>query len=174
MGVKVLRLGHRPERDKRVSTHCGLVARAFGAKGMLYTGEKDPKLEASIQKVSAKWGGKFVLGHRASFGQALKGYRGKVLHLSMYGLPVGKVIGKVRKARDLLVVVGAEKVPREVYERADWNVSVTQQPHSEIAALAVFLHEYFRGKELKFPGALLTIVPQGRGKLVKSRKAKAK
>ncbi|MHC1579644.1 MAG: tRNA (cytidine(56)-2'-O)-methyltransferase, partial [Candidatus Alkanophagales archaeon] len=28
MEVVVLRLGHRPERDKRVTTHVGLVARA--------------------------------------------------------------------------------------------------------------------------------------------------
>ncbi|MGI0148094.1 MAG: tRNA (cytidine(56)-2'-O)-methyltransferase, partial [Thermoplasmata archaeon] len=33
--VTVLRLGHRPSRDKRVTTHVALVARAFGAAGIL-------------------------------------------------------------------------------------------------------------------------------------------
>ncbi|TLZ95287.1 MAG: tRNA (cytidine(56)-2'-O)-methyltransferase, partial [Methanobacteriota archaeon] len=29
--ITVLRLGHRPARDKRVTTHVALTARAFGA-----------------------------------------------------------------------------------------------------------------------------------------------
>ena len=33
--VIILRLGHRPERDKRITTHVALTARAFGAEGML-------------------------------------------------------------------------------------------------------------------------------------------
>ena len=32
--VFILRVGHRPERDQRVTTHVGLTARALGAKGM--------------------------------------------------------------------------------------------------------------------------------------------
>ena len=35
MEIVVLRLGHRLERDKRVTTHVGLVGRALGARGML-------------------------------------------------------------------------------------------------------------------------------------------
>ena len=30
--IAVLRIGHRINRDKRITTHCALVARAFGAK----------------------------------------------------------------------------------------------------------------------------------------------
>jgi tRNA (cytidine56-2'-O)-methyltransferase len=41
MRVTVLRLGHRPERDKRITTHVGLVARAFGAEEMLLAGGGD-------------------------------------------------------------------------------------------------------------------------------------
>ncbi|MCG7848715.1 MAG: tRNA (cytidine(56)-2'-O)-methyltransferase, partial [ANME-2 cluster archaeon] len=33
MNIVVLRLGHRPERDQRVTTHVGLTARALGASG---------------------------------------------------------------------------------------------------------------------------------------------
>ena len=36
-------------------------------------------------------------------------------------------------------MVGAEKVPREIYELADYNVAVGSQPHSEISALAIVL-----------------------------------
>ena len=34
--ISVLRLGHRLVRDDRVSTHVGLVARAFGASEIFY------------------------------------------------------------------------------------------------------------------------------------------
>ncbi|MCL2143761.1 MAG: tRNA (cytidine(56)-2'-O)-methyltransferase, partial [Methanomassiliicoccaceae archaeon] len=45
----------------------------------------------------------------------------------------------------MLVIVGAEKVPPEVYERSDHNISVGNQPHSEIAALSIFLYEVTQG-----------------------------
>jgi len=66
------------------------------------------------------------------------------------------------------VVVGAEKVPFEVYQRADFNVGVTNQPHSEIAGLAVFLDRLFEGRELdrEWDGADKRVVPQGAGKRV--------
>jgi tRNA (cytidine56-2'-O)-methyltransferase len=68
--------------------------------------------------------------------------------------------------------VGSQKVEREVYERADWNVAVTGQPHSEIAALAVLLDRVQGGEELsrKFRKADRAIVPQERGKRVISLK----
>jgi tRNA (cytidine56-2'-O)-methyltransferase len=89
----------------------------------------------------------------------------------MYGMPVQSSIKKIRKCRNILAVVGAEKVPHEMYQMADFNVAVTSQPHSEIAALSVFLHEYFAGRELckKFKAAKLKIIPQERGKKVIER-----
>jgi tRNA (cytidine56-2'-O)-methyltransferase len=66
------------------------------------------------------------------------------------------------------VVVGAEKVPFEVYERADFNVGVTNQPHSEIAGLAVFLDRLFEGRELDrgWKDADKRVIPQEAGKRV--------
>ena len=32
--VAILRIGHRPERDQRVTTHVALTGRALGASGM--------------------------------------------------------------------------------------------------------------------------------------------
>ncbi len=52
MKVYILRLGHRISRDKRISTHCGLVSRAFGANGIIYAGEKDKDLMKSVKNVS--------------------------------------------------------------------------------------------------------------------------
>ena len=91
----------------------------------------------------------------------------------MYGESIQDVESDIRERhrerRDpLLVIVGAEKVPFEVYERADWNVAVTSQPHSEIASLAVFLDRLFEGQELdrEWTDAEKTVIPQATGKKV--------
>jgi len=175
MDIVVLRLGHRPERDKRVTTHVGLVGRSLGAKGMLLASE-DQGIERSMKKVTMQWGGDFCIKTGVNWREELKRWKqdgGKVCHLTMYGENIQDVIGVIRaeakkeNAR-LMVVVGAEKVPYEVFEAADWNVAVGNQPHSEIAALALFLDQLQEGKELKavFEHAELQIVPKRRGKEV--------
>lgn len=173
--ITVLRLGHRRERDARISTHCGLVARALGAAEIIYSGEKDTKLLESVRSVVKNWGGPFSVSYAPSWKEVIKRYKKKgfsVCHLTMYGIPLQSIIGKIRKKKKILVAAGAEKVPGEAYRLADFNVAVTGQPHSEIAALAIFLHEYFRGSELerKFKNARLRIVPQEHGKKVLSRR----
>jgi tRNA (cytidine56-2'-O)-methyltransferase len=67
-----------------------------------------------------------------------------------------------------MVVVGAEKVPFEVYELADWNVAVGNQPHSEVAAVAVTLDRIAEDEPLEneFKDAQLHVVPMDRGKKV--------
>jgi tRNA (cytidine56-2'-O)-methyltransferase len=85
----------------------------------------------------------------------------------MYGSNLPDVIGEIRGCENILVAVGAEKVPAEMYDLADWNVAVGNQPHSEVAALAVFLDRLFMGRELEeeFEGGL-KIVPSPHGKQV--------
>ncbi|MCK4634590.1 MAG: tRNA (cytidine(56)-2'-O)-methyltransferase [Candidatus Aenigmarchaeota archaeon] len=166
--IKVLRLGHRLGRDARISTHCGLVARAFGASGIVYSGDRDKKMMDSVKKVTGEWGGKFSVKY-SSFKSTIKNFKGTKVHLTVYGIPIQKKINEVRKKRDILVIVGGEKVSGEIYHMADYNIAVTGQPHSEIAALGVFLHEYFQGRELekRFPGAKLKVVPLDKGKKIK-------
>lgn len=164
-----MRLGHRPERDKRITTHVGLVARAFGASEMLLTG-RDAHIEESLKDAASRWGGSFALKADVSWkGEVIrwKEAGGKVVHLTMYGSNLPDVIDEIRGCQNLLVAVGAEKVPAEMYQLADWNVAVGNQPHSEVAALAVFLDRLFLGRELveDFAGGL-KIVPSARGKQV--------
>ena len=168
MKITVLRLGHRKSRDKRISTHCGLVARAFGASEIIYSGEDDPTLVDSVNNVSKKWGGNFKARYEKNWKKVLKKFKGKKAHLTFYGIPQ-KEMPKTKE--DLLIVIGSEKVPREVYQECDFNISITSQPHSEVAALAVFLHEFFEGKELnkKFSRAKIKIKPNPRGKTVEKR-----
>ena len=164
-----MRIGHRPERDKRITTHVGLVARAFGAEEMLLSG-RDSHVEESLADVATRWGGSFGLKSDVSWkGETVrwKEAGGKVVHLTMYGSNLPDVIDEIRGCENILIAVGAEKVPAEMYDLADWNVAVGNQPHSEVAALAVFLDRLFLGRELEeeFEGGL-KIVPTARGKQV--------
>ena len=169
--VYVLRIGHRPGRDKRVTTHVGLVARAFGANGFVLEGCDESVLE-SLRKVMRVWGGSMVVECRSSGIDYVRGWKasgGEVVHLTMYGLPLDDVIDVIRVSpRPKLVVVGAEKVERFYYEESDYNVAVGNQPHSEVSALALFLDRLFRGRwaYIEFRGAKLRILPSSRGKMV--------
>jgi len=170
--VYILRLGHRPKRDKRVTTHLMLAARALGAGGVFYTGERDGRVEEKVRDVTRRWGGTFEVEYVKDWRRLISEWKrggGEVIHLTMYGLPIQNVIQNIRESgRDKLVIVGGAKVPGEVFKLADWNISVTNQPHSEVSALAIFLHELFQGRELTktFEDAVIRVIPQARGKRV--------
>lgn len=179
MEIRVLRLGHRLPRDERISTHVALVSRAFGADSIAYSGQHDSGLEDSVKRICERWGGKTNAGQfRITYEQKHLGYIKKlkkegfiVVHLTMYGLPIQRKISKIKKQKKLLIVVGSEQVPREIYELADFNISVANQPHSEVAALAIMLDRINDGKELQafdFQGKI-EIHPSEKGKDVRKR-----
>jgi tRNA (cytidine56-2'-O)-methyltransferase len=166
--ITILRIGHRPERDKRITTHVGLVARAFNADQILIdTG--DSELEQTITGVSGRFGGKFKVMTGVNWRDTVRNWDGIIIHLSMFGEQVDEIIEKIRNTPEtnLLIIVGSTKVPREVFELADYNVAIGHQPHSEVAALAIFLDRYFQGSELKknFNG-LITVLDSKNGKNV--------
>ncbi len=172
--VQVLRLGHRIYRDIRTTTHCALTSRALGAEKITIIGETDYSIEDSVNKIVNNWGGKFKI----RFAENIKNEINKIkkekyciVHLTMYGELLGKKIKEIRKKNKICIIVGAEKVPPLVYEKSDYNISIGNQPHSEIAALALTLHEVFEGKELnkKFPNNKIKIIPQKKGKKTKKR-----
>jgi tRNA (cytidine56-2'-O)-methyltransferase len=85
----------------------------------------------------------------------------------MYGLNLDEDMDEIRKTTgDILLVVGAKKVPSELYEESDFNIAVGNQPHSEVAALAVFLDRLFKGEEFKRE------FNHGKYRIVSSRKRK--
>ncbi|SDF94989.1 tRNA (cytidine(56)-2'-O)-methyltransferase [Halorientalis regularis] len=170
--VAVLRLGHRPGRDERITTHVGLTARALGADRVILAGDGANRAE-TVADITERFGGPFAVDTVESWRSILREWEGEIVHLTMYGLEVQNVEAEIREAHrerrePLLVVVGAEKIPFDVYEAADWNVGVTNQPHSEIASLAVFLDRLFEGRELdrEFEDAEKVVVPQAVGKRV--------
>ncbi len=171
--VVVLRIGHRPQRDARVTTHVGLTARALGARGM-FLATKDSGVIRSILDVSGRFGGNFFVEDGKGWRSCINEWKsggGTVVHLTMYGLNLPDVEAEIREHERILVVVGAEKVPGEVYGLADYNVAVGNQPHSEIAALAIFLDHYYTGSTLskQYSDARVTIIPSAHGKTTQER-----
>ena len=163
--IRVLRIGHRPDRDKRVTTHTALTARALGAKGVLVD-SKDPKLEENVRSVVDRFGGDFSIETGVQWRNVLREFDGKIAHLTMYGMRVDEAVPLLQDD-DLLVVVGAEKVPAEIYQLATVNVSVGNQPHSEIAALAIFMDRLTAGQALyQERGGRMKVIPNDRGKTV--------
>ena len=170
--VVVLRYGHRPGRDDRMTTHVGLTARALGADRVLLPDNAGQSAE-TIRDITDRFGGPFTVELRADQNAIVRDWDGIVVHLTMYGERVQDVESDVRTAvreanADLLVIVGGEKVPWALYERADFNVGVTNQPHSEVAGLAVFLDRFFQGDELEreWVDADRQVRPEATGKTV--------
>ena len=170
--VLVLRLGHRIERDERATMHVFLTARALSASGVIYSGQRDVDLEKRIQDVVERWGGPFEVMYERDWRRVIEGWkeRGVVCHLTMYGININECLDKIPEDEPVLVIVGSQKVHKDVFQLADYNIAIGNQPHSEVAALAIFLDRLFEGKGLKkeFEGARMRIVPQERGKKVVS------
>ena len=168
MVIEVVRIGQRLVRDDRVTTHVALVSRAFGTEKIFMT-EVNPEIKDTLDKINENWGGNFIVEFIDKWKTIVKKKKEKnftIVHLTMYGQNINDIQDKLQKEENILVVVGAEKVPREIYELADFNVGVGSQPHSEISALAIFLDRIQEGKQLKkeFPNAKKTIIPTKKGK----------
>lgn len=176
MRIEVLRLGHRPQRDKRVTTHVALTARALGAAAVRIA-EADAEVVRSVRSVASRFGGDFTIEAATGWKAPIKAWReagGQVVHLTMYGVPLHEAVPRIRaRASDVLLVVGAEKVPGDLYELADENVAVGSQPHSEVAALALALDRLQEGgwEHASFAGGSIEVVPTARGKRIRERPA---
>jgi tRNA (cytidine56-2'-O)-methyltransferase len=176
MEIEVVRIGQRVVRDDRVTTHVALVARAFGANTILMT-EVNPDIRDTLEKINKTWGGDFSIEFIDNWKSVIKlkkeiGF--KIVHLSMYGEKINDVQYDLRKEKKLLIIVGAEKVPREIFEFADYNVGVGSQPHSEISALAILLDRVYQGHqfETEFLGAKRKIIPTKKGKIVEMKETR--
>lgn len=174
--VIVLRWGHRPLRDSRLTTHVVLASRAFGASGVILSDVTDEKIRETIEKVTRNWGGCFSFKMGIPWKQTVRNWKaqkGIIVHLTAYGenVETSDVLNRIRKRKgDVLILIGSQKVPREFFDPdiSDFNVAIGNQPHSECASLAVFLDRFFKGQELRrdFLEAKIRIVPSARGKKI--------
>ena len=168
--LDVLRLGYRKGRDPRITTHLALVSRALGADGFLLAGDKDQEMFDNLNSVSERFGGNLDTEHVSGLSHLKKHVAdgGVAVHLTMYGEPFRKAIPKIRRDKPVLIVVGGAKVPGDVYKFCQYNVAVGNQPHSEVAALALFMDAWFgeSGSERTFSDARLVNEGINGGKLV--------
>ncbi len=168
--IFILRIGHRVFRDSRVTTHVCLTARALGADGVIIADQEDKVVESTIRDVTDRFGGPFEVQSGKPWKHVIREWRdmgGRIVHLTAYGLPLPKMLEEIQDLdKDLLVVVGSEKMPGEIFKLANWNISVTNQPMSEVAALAVFLDWFKQHREFEqeFSKAQVKIVPSRAGK----------
>ncbi|MFX0090538.1 MAG: tRNA (cytidine(56)-2'-O)-methyltransferase [Candidatus Hodarchaeota archaeon] len=194
--IRVLRLEYRYQSDRRISTHLGLVARAFGASELLVAGNKrdvaagreirllkeTEKLKESLTEVCKVWGGeKFKVNYIPDWKTFLikeKELGVKIAHLTMFGLPIIEQLKTIKEAQKCnsswIVVVGGAKVPKKLYQLADFNISITLQPHSEVAALAIFLNkfydDYWLGIDIPFKDATVKIIPSSKEKITRPKR----
>lgn len=161
-------------RDFRITTHVCLIARALGANTVILSDIIDKEVEKVIKRVIEMWGGPFSIEMGVPWEDAVNKWKtegGIVCHLTMYGenIETSDVMSRIKEEKkDIMVIVGAEKVEKKVYHLANFNVSIGNQPHSECGALAIFLDRYFKGESLSkdFENARLRIIPQPHGKKV--------
>ena len=163
--ISVLRLGHRPERDKRMTTHVGLTARAFGAD-VMYMPKLDKKIEKTLSDVTDRFGGSFKVEERKDWRNLVKEWEGDIVHLTMYGTDIDQFFKKGNEINNPLIIVGAEKVPREVYDLSNYNIAVGNEPHSEVAALGVFMDRLNKRNIDKSIGGKISVLPTEEGKRV--------
>ena len=178
--VIVLRWGHRPQRDARLTTHVALAARALGATGIILSDIRDAKIMESVEKVTRQWGGRFLFEMGTPWKRIVREWKAKgglIVHLTAYGenVETSDVMKKIKDSKkDVLIIVGSQKVPGEFFSKdvSDFNVAIGNQPHSECASLAVFLDRFFGGKELSISleNAKVKIIPQRRGKRITAEK----
>ena len=176
--IYVLRWGHRPQRDVRLTTHVALTARALCASGFILSDTKDAHIEETVYRITKAWGGNFHFEMGIPWKRAVREWKAKggiVVHLTAYGenIQSSDVMSRIKALnKEVMLLVGSQKVPGEFYssEISDFNVAVGNQPHSECSSIAIFLDRYFGGKELAqlFEKAKIEIVPKERGKETRS------
>ena len=174
--LEVVRLGHRIDRDRRITSHLGLTARALGADGIVLCGDEDPSIIETWKNVAERFGGSFSaryeskpMAYLKSFKRGTKGRPpGIIVHLTMYGEDVSEALPKIRRDRPVALVVGGAKVPGELFGISNHNVAVGNQPHSEVAALAVALSQWHFSVaiESRFEGGSIRVIPSTDGKNV--------
>jgi tRNA (cytidine56-2'-O)-methyltransferase len=98
---------------------------------------------------------------------------GIIVHLTMYGEEVSEALPKIRRDRPVALVVGGAKVPGELFGISNHNVAVGNQPHSEVAALAVALSQWHSSVAIqsRFEGGSIRVIPSREGKNVVDKKS---
>ncbi len=126
-----------------------LTARAFGAQSITFTTRANKKLVSYIKRTNGRWGGKFEVCFDKDWRKAIERSRNyEKVYLTLGGIPINKIIYRIRTYKNVMLIVTLQNDERTFEGVADFNVSITNQPHSTISSVAVFLHMFYSGREL--------------------------
>ncbi len=146
-----------------------LVSRAFGASSITFCA-KDARdigpISRGISRTNSKWGGKFSVSYAKNWKDFIKEKKNYLkIYLTRYGVPMKKLEYQVRTYKNVLLIVSFTEAIRPLYKAADFNISITAQPHTSASSIAVFLHDFYNGRELAmhFENARYKIVPEEHG-----------
>lgn len=149
-----------------------MVARAFGASNITFSPNERQakKLSRYCQNVSKKWGGKFGVSFTDNWKSVVSEKKNYLkIYLTRYGVPMKDLGYQIKTYKNVLVVVSFSESIKPLYDSADFNVSLSVQPHSCASSIAIFLHEFYQGRELAmhFENAMYKINPDQHGINVK-------
>jgi tRNA (cytidine56-2'-O)-methyltransferase len=149
-----------------------LTARAFGADGVVIADTQAQGIVKKVDYLTKSWGGSFWVKDSLGASQIINKWKrlgGIVVNLSMYGEDIRNVLSELYNSyygllKPILVIIGSSKVPGVIYASSDYNVSITHQPHSEIAALAIFLDRLGGGQWPQNWDGPIKVMPSLKGK----------
>ncbi len=153
-----------------------MVARAFGASSITFSPddkESSKRLERACKALRRDWGGVFAVSSTNNWKGFMKDKKNYLkVYLTRYGIPVKKLGYQIRTYKNVLVVVSIKESVKQLYKAADFNMSITTQPHSCASAIAVFLHSFYDGRELAmhFENARYRITPDDHGIRIQKEK----
>ena len=75
--IFVLRWGHRPQRDVRLTTHVALTARALCASGFILSDTLAPHIQETVTKITKAWGGNFHFEMGTPWKKAVREWKAK-------------------------------------------------------------------------------------------------
>ena len=126
----------------------------------MYLSKPDSRVVTTIDEVVAKFGGDFEIEPLTNPRKFAKKWKGQIVHLTMFGLPLEDFEDKLRaEMSPILFIIGAEKVPPWTFEYADYNISIGNQPHSEVSALAITLSRLNENYMTQEFGGPLQVIP---------------
>ncbi|MDE1832845.1 MAG: tRNA (cytidine(56)-2'-O)-methyltransferase [Candidatus Micrarchaeota archaeon] len=161
--ITVLSIG---EGDYRVRLNMCLTARAFGAAKIVFIGRRDGRISKYIARLNSKWGGMFKVDFSSNAGNTIRSFsKYKKIYLTMFGTPLKQVEYMLKTYKNILLIVTARDWEGQLAKLTDFNVSITNQPHAQVASIAIFLHEFFNGRELaiQFQNAKYKAIPKPKG-----------
>jgi len=144
--INVLAIGRNSYQN---SLDLCVTSRALGASEITFIGKKDARLVNYINRMNSKWGGKFKVSFAKSCEEFLKTSDKAIkIYLTRYGTSFQEKSAMISTYKRIVLIVTDKEDVDYINKISDFKISITSQPHCRAASIAVFLHEYYKGREL--------------------------